>query len=163
MSSNILPHWPKLVESEPLPERWPKVLVSKPTAACCPDCLMDLKIGDWPMGCKGTKNHKPNPGGFGTLNSAIHTSERATIFRNPRTGEVRIPASDRQPMAPQYAAQGYVREEISTHQQRKQLERETGKIQESAYFDNGSGGAERSLTTGLRDAPPIRGLDDSSH
>lgn len=130
----------------------------------CPDCSALLGIGDFPFGCTVlgvvTAMHRPRGG---TGNAAIHTSERAVIFRNPRTGEVRYPPRADAPLHPKYAMQGYVREEIRTHSERKALERETGRIQEAAYFDNGSSGAERSLLTNIPDRPPqLTQLDDPS-
>ena len=65
----------------------------------------------------------PLPSRFTTRQSAIHTSERPVVFRNPKTGELRFPATREQPMDPKYAAQGYVREEaFSTFADRDHFE-----------------------------------------
>src|SRR6185503_16424008 len=42
----------------------------------------------------------------------IHASERAVVYRNPLTGEIRRPPRTDMPMDPKYVAQGYEREEI---------------------------------------------------
>lgn len=65
----------------------------------------------------------------------IAQSERAVVFRNPLTGEIRRPARADQPMHPKYEAQGYVREEIMSMVAH---EKETGSVHESTNFNSGS-------------------------
>jgi hypothetical protein len=80
---------------------------------------------------------------WATLISTIHHLERAVIYRNPTTGEIRTPPRADQDMPDSYKAAGFIREEIDTHQKRREFEQETGKIMEAAYYDNGSATAER--------------------
>lgn len=47
-------------------------------------------------------------------------------------------------MPAQYKAAGFVREEVDTHQRRRELEKE-GHFMEAAYYDNGSGTADRDM------------------
>lgn len=70
--------------------------------------------------------------------------DRAVIFRNPRTGEIRTPARNDTDMPDAYRRAGFVREEIDNHQKRRELERE-GHYMEAAYYDNGSATAEREM------------------
>ena len=69
------------------------------------------------------------------------------VYRNPRTGEIRTPARNDQPLPEVYARQGYVREELSSAQKVRAFEKETGRIHEASHYDNGSGLAERDLAT----------------
>ncbi len=86
------------------------------------------------------------PSRFSSRLTAIHPSERPIVFRNPRTGEIRTPATRDQPMHPKYAAQGFVREEaFSTFQERNEYEKRNGRIHEPSHYDKGSATAERDL------------------
>ena len=116
--------------------------------ADCQACGNELRIGDWPFPCNGDGRHR---GHGGTLLQAIHTQERAVIFRNPETGEVRTPARADQPMPHQYAVAGFERVEIANHQMRRDLEKD-GHYQEAAYYDNGSATADREYERALGSA-----------
>ena len=70
--------------------------------------------------------------------------ERAVIFRNPQTGEIRTPARNDTDMPDAYKRAGYERVEIDTHQKRRDLEKE-GHMMEAAYYDNGSATADREM------------------
>lgn len=61
----------------------------------------------------------------------VAASERAVVFRNPMTGEIRRPPRADMPMDPKYAAQGYQREEIMSMIQH---EKETGSVHEASSF-----------------------------
>lgn len=108
----------------------------------CSHCGNSYGIGDWPFCPHGT-------GCCSTNLSSIHPSERAVVYRNPRTGEIRYPPRNDTPLHPKYVAQGYVRDELSTHQKVKEFERETGRIHERSHCDPGSSTAERSLLTNI--------------
>lgn len=105
----------------------------------CPDCNLPITIGMWPFDCKG-RGHVV--GSFFTGDSNIHSSQQVVVYRNPQTGETRIPGRADTPMHPKYAAAGYQRETIDTHTGIKQLEKSKGVIHEAGNYDN-SGRAER--------------------
>ena len=108
----------------------------------CVDCGRELAAGEWPWPCGGSGDHAVH-GGLRV--SAIHTSERSVVYRNPRTGEVRFPARADQAVPAVYARQGFVREELITHAQVREFERETGRLHERSHYDPGSGRSEREL------------------
>lgn len=106
----------------------------------CPNCGNPRGIGLWPD-C-------PHGISYGGLKIAsIHPSERAVVYRNPRTGEIRTPARNDQPIPEVYARQGYIREELSTHADVHRFEKETGRVHEASHYDGGSATAERDLAT----------------
>lgn len=51
-----------------------------------------------------------------------------------------------------YRKAGFIREEVDTHQKRRDLEKE-GHFMEAAYYDNGSATAEREIEAAM--GPPI--------
>ena len=108
----------------------------------CAKCGNEIHIGDWPICPHGQ-------GCFSSPLSSIHPSERAVVFRNPRTGEVRYPPRNDSPLHPKYAAQGYVREELSSMAQLRSFEKETGRVHERSHCDPGSATAEKSLLTNI--------------
>lgn len=116
----------------------------------CEACGNPYSIGDWPF-CPHGKPH----GGLGI--TSIHPSERAVVYRNPRTGEIRTPARNDQPMPATYARQGYERHELTSAREIKALERQ-GHIHESSNYDEGSGHAEREVI-GDSDKPLDMKLD----
>ena len=115
----------------------------------CSKCGAELRIGDWPF-CTGDPNAHGRPHG-GTLLAAIHPSDRCTILRNPRTGEVRFPPRNDTPIHPKYAAQGFIKEEIRTPQEMRAVEKQTGKVHERSWYDPGSGRADRDMTSHVGD------------
>jgi putative FmdB family regulatory protein len=97
-------------------------------------------------GCYSSDNLTQLFSTFATRNESIHTSERPVIFHNPKTGEVRTPATRDQPLHPTYAAQGFVRKEaFTTFSERDTYEKTTGKLHERTHYDPGSATAERDL------------------
>lgn len=90
--------------------------------------------------------------------------ERAVIFRNPETGEIRTPARNDADMPESYRQAGFERVEVSNHQIRRELERE-GHVMEAAYYDNGSGTADRDTERALGPAfdGSCVGADDDSN
>lgn len=64
-----------------------------------------------------------------------HASERAVVYENPRTGEMRTPPRADAPMPEVYARQGYERREIMSM---SAFEKETGKIHEATNFNPGN-------------------------
>ncbi len=117
----------------------------------CSSCGRTRRVGDWP-GCPHTR------GGGGNRIRAIHTSERTVVYSNPRTGEVRFPARNDQPIPQVYAKQGFERQELESARDVAAFEKRTGRIHERSWCDPGSATAEKSLNTGLED-PKITGLD----
>lgn len=113
----------------------------------CESCGQPRHIGDWPYCSDNSGRHGHSRPHGGNLLQAIHPSERAVIWRNPATGEVRTPARTDSDMPHTYREAGFVREEIENHQQRRDLEKE-GHFMEAAYYDNGSATAERDMESG---------------
>jgi len=118
----------------------------------CSDCGNEIQIGSWPW-CPHKRGHG------GNRLSAIHTSERSVVYRNPRTGEIRYPARNDQPVPPVYARQGYERHELRSAAEVRAFERSTGRVHEASWYDKGSATAERELAAHM-EPPPIKGLDD---
>lgn len=110
----------------------------------CEQCGQPRRPGDWPWCEDGSGRHGHARPHGGTLLQAIHTLDRAVVFRNPATGEIRTPARNDTDMPDAYKRAGFVREEIDTHQKRRDLEKE-GHFMEAAYYDNGSATAEREI------------------
>jgi hypothetical protein len=81
------------------------------------------------------------------------------VYRNPKTGEIRYPARNDQPVPEVYARQGYQREELRSAAEIQQFERSTGRLHERSWYDPGSATAEREIE--VQTAPPkITGLDE---
>jgi hypothetical protein len=74
--------------------------------------------------------------------ASVHPSERAVVFENPQTGEVKYPP--RNDMAP---PSGFVRRELSSLQEGRQFAKEHNVKWEISEFDRGSG---RGFDTELR-------------
>jgi len=117
----------------------------KSIANICPDCGKPRPVGSWPICDDGSGKHGHLFGGGGNLISAIHPSERAAVYHNPRTGEVRYPARADQPIPEVYSNQGYVRKELDTAQAIKDFEKSTGRIHEATHYYKNSATAERDL------------------
>lgn len=120
----------------------------------CVSCGEVLVTGDWPF-CPHGRPHG------GLRIASIHTSERTTVYRNPRTGEIRYPARNDQPIHPKFARQGYERVELSSAQSIREFEKSTGRVHERSHCDPGSATAERSLATG-QEAPNMSSLDENA-
>lgn len=121
----------------------------------CTKCGQELQIGDYPF-C-------PHGRSFGGNRlSAIHTSERTVIYRNPRTGEVRYPARADVAVPGVYVRQGYERQELRSAAEIRSFEKSSGRLHERSWYDPGSATAERDL---LRHdhTPNTASLDDPSH
>lgn len=130
-------------------------------AVLCASCGHPRPVGSWPFCQDASGRNGHGYGRGGNRLTAIHSSERTVVFRNPRTGEVRYPARNDSPIHPKYAAQGYVREELISARDIAKFEKETGRIHERSWCDPGSATAERSLNTGIEDAPAVTGLDQA--
>ena len=130
----------------------------------CELCGAPRRLGDWPICDDGSGKHGHSRPHGGTLLQAIHPMERAVIFRNPQTGEIRTPARNDADMPESYRAAGFERVEVSNHQIRRELERE-GHVMEAAYYDNGSGTADRDTERALGPAfdGACVGADDDSN
>lgn len=125
----------------------------------CESCGQPLLPGSWPFCDDGTGKHGHFRPRGGSLLTAIHPSERAVVYRNPRTGEIRYPARNDQPVPAVYARQGYERVELDNASKLKSFERATGKVHERSACHKGSATAEHELVKGL-EAPRITGLDE---
>lgn len=133
------------------------------TTPLCDSCGLPRPRGSWPFCDDGSGKHGHTTFHGGNRLSTIHPSERAVVYRNPRTGEVRYPARNDQPIPPVYARQGYVREELSTPRDVAAFERSTGRIHEASWYNNGSGKAERDALEKIATAPQPHGLDEPTH
>ena len=112
----------------------------------CPNCLQPLEEGAWPFCDDGSGRHGHSRPRGGSLLTAIHTSERSVIYRNPRTGEIRYPARNDQPVPPVYAKQGYERQELTNSAEIKSFERASGRLHEATHWYKNSPEPERALT-----------------
>jgi hypothetical protein len=68
--------------------------------------------------------------------SAVHSSERIVVFRNPQTGEVKYPGRNDQPMPDRYRHQGYERVELSTLHDATRFEKQHGVFNEVLHYDS---------------------------
>jgi hypothetical protein len=128
----------------------------------CPLCGRERLTGDWPLCDDGSGKHGHSRPHGGTRLQAIHPSERAVVYRNARTGEIRYPARNDSPVPPVYARQGYERCELESPQAIRQYEKETGRMHERSHYDSANdstGAAERAVTAPALIAPKITGLD----
>lgn len=108
----------------------------------CPDCNTRYKIGIWNFPCKGSGDHAL--GSFYKGDHAIHTSERVTLFRNPNTGETRIPGRADRDIHPKYKAAGFTeRVQLEQHSDIRKLEKEKGLVHESSNYSQNSVQAEK--------------------
>lgn len=108
----------------------------------CPNCGTKYKIGIWNFPCKIKGDHAL--GAFWKGDHAIHTSERVTVYRNPATGEVRIPGRADRDIHPKYKAAGFTeRVALEQHSEIRSLERKQGLVHEASNYDTGSGKQER--------------------
>lgn len=114
--------------------------------------MQPLLDGAWPFCDDGSGKHGHSRPHGGTLLSAIHPSERTVVYRNPRTGEVRYPARNDQPVPAVYAKQGFERQELATPADIRSFERTTGKLHEATHYYRNSPEPERALTADP--APP---------
>ena len=105
----------------------------------CPDCGKYFEIGDWPFACAGMGH---TPGSFWSGDAAFGTGEKVVVYESP-TGEIRIPGRGDRPIHPKYAAEGYVRKELSSVPEIRQVEKRTGLIPERSNYDMNSAKAER--------------------
>ena len=71
--------------------------------------------------------------------AAVHPNERAVLFHNPQTGEVRYPGRNDHPMPAQYKQQGYERMELPSLRAIEQFEKQHKVRSEIAWFDRGTG------------------------
>jgi hypothetical protein len=108
----------------------------------CPDCGERYRIGIWNFRCQGTGDHKLGPHYTGDHN--IHPSERVVMWRNPQTGETRIPGRADRDIHPKYKAAGFTeRVALETHQEVRKLEKEKGLVHESSHYDSNSSKAAK--------------------
>ena len=112
----------------------------------CGECGRDYRIGEWPF-CGGTGVHGYPRGRQG---GAVHPKERAVVYRHNGTGKVIYPPRNDEPMHPMYANAGYERHELPSLRDVEKLEKQDGVRSDIAWFDNGTGNADK-----LPDVKPI--------
>lgn len=105
----------------------------------CPDCGKYIDIGDWPFACAGLGHA---PGSFWAGDAQLHCSEKVVIHEGPR-GEIRIPGRGDRPLHPKLAAAGYIRRELNSIAEIRQVEKRTGLIHERSSYDLNSAAADR--------------------
>jgi hypothetical protein len=108
----------------------------------CEKCGIPFGIGDFPI-CPHGKPYG------GTNIQAIHAKDRAVIYRNPLTGEVRTPARNDMPMPEQYVKQGYVREELPDIRAVRAYEKQSGKLHEESHYDSKNDSSANGALTDL--------------
>lgn len=114
----------------------------------CPDCRIEYVPGIWCFPCGGTGDHVL--GAFFRGDHNIHPSERVVLFRNPQTGETRIPGRADRDIHPKYRAAGFTeRVALETHGEIRKLEKEKGLIHESSHYVGNSSQATKD--TGARE------------
>lgn len=108
----------------------------------CHKCGTLYRVGIWCFPCNGSGDHEL--GAFYKGDHNIHTSERVTLFRNPHTGETRIPGRADREIHPKYKAAGFTeRVQLETHQEIRKLEKEQGLVHESSSYNQNSVQAEK--------------------
>lgn len=101
----------------------------------CPDCQFEYRVGAWPFPCGG-RGHRL--GSFYRGPAAVHSKERAVVFRHPKTGQVVYPPRNDQPMHPVYAEQGYERVELPSLRSIENFEKTADVRSEVAWYDHGN-------------------------
>ena len=112
-----------------------------PDPMICTDCGKHYEVGDWPFPCAGLGHA---PGSFWTGDAQLHPSEKVVIHEGPN-GEIKIPGRGDRPMHPKLAAEGYVRRELNTISEVREVERKTGLRHERSHYDLNSARADRDL------------------
>lgn len=107
----------------------------------CPSCGHDPVIGEWPFDCKGFGHKLSRAFSSGT---PVSSNERAVVYRNPETGEYRVPGRSDRPIHPKYQAAGFTeRVELGSGPEVRKFEKATGMVHEASNYDSGSGHAEK--------------------
>ncbi len=109
----------------------------------CPECGFYLNIGDWPW-CPHEEIHPSH--------HTVHSSERAVVFENPATGEVRYPGRNDAPIPERYKKEGFVRKEFPTLASLERFERSHGVRNDKAHYNEGNSADQ--------EAPPRKQLTD---
>lgn len=99
----------------------------------CEDCLTEIRVGMWPLGCHGTGDHSLK-GSFIRNPPNAHAKERTVIYRNPLTGAISVPGRADEPMHPKLARDGYERVELNTYREVQALE-STGLVHAGTSFN----------------------------
>lgn len=94
----------------------------------CPDCHKEYHEGQWPWCDHG------RAGAYWRSNAAVHTSERPVVFEHPGTGDVKYPGRSDTPMPARYAAQGYVRRELSSLAESDRFCKQHGVVNEMVEY-----------------------------
>ncbi len=101
----------------------------------CKNCGYNYREGEWPW-CPHGRPH-------GRQGGAVHTSERAVVYRHAGTGNVVYPPRNDQPMHPMYANSGYERVELPSLRDVERLEKQDNVRSDIAWFDRGTGNADK--------------------
>jgi hypothetical protein len=109
------------------------------TNPICPDCGISIDIGMWPFACAGMGHE---PGVFWRSDAQIHSSEKVVVLEGPG-GDIKIPGRGDRPLHPKLAAAGYVRHELNSMTEVREVERRTKTIHERSSYDKNSAAADR--------------------
>lgn len=97
----------------------------------CGQCGRSVGIGDWPFCPHGLAQG---------VQPAVHSTERAVVWRHPGTGQIRYPGRNDSPMPQRYQLQGFERHELPTLRAVEHFEKDHGVHNEKMWFDrNGHG------------------------
>jgi hypothetical protein len=102
----------------------------------CAGCGKKYRIGEWPFCPHG------RPGG--RQGGVAHSSERVVVYRGP-DGKICYPPRNDQPMPARYERWGYERLELPTLRAVEQFEKQEGVTSDVAWFDKGSGAADKTI------------------
>lgn len=97
-------------------------------------------------GCGGPMEIRYDLTRRGVNFAAVHPSERAVVWRDPKTGHVAYPGRNDAPMPERYRQRGFERVEMSTLKQLDRFSKEQGVVNEKANFNNGN-----EMDDGMRD------------
>jgi len=70
--------------------------------------------------------------------AAVHPSERAVVWRDPKTGEVCYPPRNDSPMPKRYRDRGFVCEDMPTARDLEKFEKREGVRCEGLWFNSGN-------------------------
>ena len=74
-----------------------------------------------------------------THRASVDLKERAVVWENPQTGEVRYPPKNDVPIPERYSKVGFQRRELNSLKEIQRFEKEKGVKSEIAWYDKGTG------------------------
>ncbi len=111
-----------------------------------------MAIGEWPFCPHGFVQKQP---------ASVHARERAVVYENPLTGQVRYPGRADVPMPARYAAMGYQKREFVSAHELSRFEKEKGVANESLNCHSGNTLEVKDPTVPKMSGPVIQGGDSS--